>query len=347
MENSPTYHRYREPVYRSQTVVDTGLAALKRISWSAIFAGVLIAIVTQLVLSLLGFGIGLGTIDPVEEQNPVKGLGVGAAIWYVLTSLVALFAGGWVAGRLSSAPRSFDGFIHGVLTWCLVTLITFYMLSTAIGRIIGGATSLVSNVLSAAGQGVAQVAPELSNVTDNQQSLNLNNLRAEIEQLLRDTGKQSLQPNNQEQQVDRAQNRVSDAAERAAANPQRADDVAQNVLNQILRQGGNVMDAFDREAAVNVIVERTGKSRVEANQIVDRWISTYNQAVTEWNQTKQQAATQARQVADQAASSASTASILASLGLILGAAVAGYGAKMGTDSKDNDNTHDRPVEPTV
>jgi len=107
---------YAQPGYT------TGLINLKRISWSAIFAGVLVAIVVQMLLSLLGFGIGLGTIDAVEEKNPTAGLGIGSAIWYILSSLISLFAGSWVAGRLANAPRLFDGILHGVLTWCLVTL---------------------------------------------------------------------------------------------------------------------------------------------------------------------------------------------------------------------------------
>lgn len=108
---------------------------MKRISWSAVFAGVLVAIVTQMLLTLLGLGIGLSTIDPVTERNPTAGLGTGSAIWYIISSLLALFLGGWVAGRLASAPRLFDGIIHGVLTWCLVTLLTVYFLTTAIGGI--------------------------------------------------------------------------------------------------------------------------------------------------------------------------------------------------------------------
>ena len=38
----------------------------KRILWSAVFAGVLVAIVSQILLTLLGVGIGLGTIDATE-----------------------------------------------------------------------------------------------------------------------------------------------------------------------------------------------------------------------------------------------------------------------------------------
>jgi hypothetical protein len=95
----------------------------------SVFAGVLIAIVIQLALSLLGIGIGLSTVDPMTENNPVAGLGTGSAVWYALSSLIALFAGGWVAGRLAQTPRLFDGIIHGLLAWSLVTLLTFYFLT--------------------------------------------------------------------------------------------------------------------------------------------------------------------------------------------------------------------------
>ena len=66
----------------------------RRISWGAVFAGALLALITQLGLSLLGAGIGLSTIDPMEERNPLSGIGTGAVIWYALSTLVALYVGG-------------------------------------------------------------------------------------------------------------------------------------------------------------------------------------------------------------------------------------------------------------
>lgn len=62
--------------------VETPVGPLKRVSWGAVFARVVIAFVTMLALSLLGLAIGLGTIDPVEEQNPFAGLATGAAVWW-------------------------------------------------------------------------------------------------------------------------------------------------------------------------------------------------------------------------------------------------------------------------
>lgn len=44
-----------------------GLAAFKRISWGAVFAGLVVALVVQFILSLLGIGIGFGAMDPLQE----------------------------------------------------------------------------------------------------------------------------------------------------------------------------------------------------------------------------------------------------------------------------------------
>lgn len=140
----------------------------KRVSWGAIFAGVVIAFVTMLALSLLGVAIGLGTIDPVEEQNPLAGLGTGAAIWWALSMLAAIFVGGWVAGRLAGVPRKFEAGLHGAVTWALVTLLSVYFVTSSIGRLIGGATRLVAQGASLVGQGAAAAAPEIGQATGGQ-----------------------------------------------------------------------------------------------------------------------------------------------------------------------------------
>ncbi len=325
-----------------------GLAFTKRISWSAVFAGVLVAVVTQMLLTLLGIGIGLGTIDPVEEQNPVAGLGTGTAIWYMVSSLLSLFAGGWVAGRLASTPRLFDGVIHGVLTWSLVTLFTVYLLTTAVGRIIGGASSLVSGIVRTAGSGIAAAAPDLADQAQDQLrkngvDLDLGDLKNEINQLLRETGKPGLRPEALERQAERAGNQAQNAAGRAASNPQGADETADGIIDQFIKRGEGVADQIDRNAAVNVVMERTGKSRAEAGQVVDNWTKTYQQARVKFEETKREAEVKGRQTADDAASAASKGAIFGFFGLLIGVAAAGYGAKMGTDSKDDYNRLDRPV----
>ena len=72
-----------------------------RISWGAIFAGAIIVLATQLVLTLIGTAVGLATLNPATGQTPSgTTLGIGAGIWLVISSLVSLFLGGYIAGRL-------------------------------------------------------------------------------------------------------------------------------------------------------------------------------------------------------------------------------------------------------
>ena len=324
---------------------------MKRISWSAVFAGVLVAIVTQMLLTLLGLGIGLGTIDATEEANPTAGLGTGSAIWYIISSLVSLFLGGWVAGRLASAPRLFDGIIHGVLTWCLVTLLTIYFLTTTIGSIIGGAGRLVGGIVKTAGSAASAAGPGLGNMVQDQlkangidtKDIDLGDLQNEVSKILRQTGDPSLNPNALERKANGAVDQAKNTADRAASNPQAADDMASGLFSRLFKQGKSTIDQVDREDAVNVVMKRTGKSRAESEKTVDNWINTYKQAAVKFEQTKKDAEVKARQAADAAASGASKAAIYGFFGLLIGVAAAGYGAKMGTDSKDDYNSHDRAV----
>ena len=325
-----------------------GLTPAKRISWSAVFAGVLVAVVTQMLLTLLGIGVGLGSLDTVEERNPAAGLGIGTAIWYIVSSLLSLFAGGWVAGRLASTPRLFDGVIHGVLMWSLVILFTVYLLTTAVGRIIGGVSSLVSGIVSKAGSGIAAAAPGLADQAQDQLrkngvDLDLSDLKGEVNQLLRETGKPGLRPQALENQAERAGDQAQNAASRAASNPQGAGETADGVIDQFIKRGEGVADQIDRTAAVNVVMKRTGKSRAESEQVVDNWTKTYQQARVKFEQTKKEAEVKARQIADDVASAASKEGIFGFFGLLIGVAAAGYGAKAGTDSKDDYNRLDRPV----
>lgn len=329
------------PVATTKTAA--GLAAFKRISWGAVFAGVVIALTVQLCLSLLGLGIGMGTINPTEESNPFSGLGTGSLIWWVVSMLIALFAGGWVAGRLAGIPRTFDSVLHGVLTWSVFTLLSFYLLTTTIGRIVSGVGGVVGSTLSAAGQGIAAVAPEAASAIQgelNERGIDLNTIKNEARQLLRETGKDELQPENLEREARQAGQDVKAGASNAATNPQQAEASLNNAIDNLFARGSDVVREVDRSAAVNVVMERTGKSRAESEQIVDGWIQRYNQAKTQFNQAKTQAAAKARQTGKDVASAVSKAGIFAFIGLVLGAVAAGFGGKTG-------EPHDVAVNGTI
>jgi hypothetical protein len=113
-----------------------------RISWGAVFAGAIIALATQIVLALIGMAIGLATLNPATGDSPSgTALGTGAAIWLVISSLISLFIGGYIAARLAGR---FNGWLHGLVTWGTLTLLTLMLLTTAAGQLIGAASGLTN-----------------------------------------------------------------------------------------------------------------------------------------------------------------------------------------------------------
>jgi hypothetical protein len=150
---------------------------LNKVSIGAVLAGVVVALVTQLVLNLLGIGLGAATLDPgagAAENPSARGFSIGAAIWWTLSGIIASLAGGYAAGRLAGKPRESTAGWHGLTAWALTTLVIFYLLTSTVGSILGGTyrtlTSALGNVAQTAGgavQTAAQAAaPGLSRVTD-------------------------------------------------------------------------------------------------------------------------------------------------------------------------------------
>lgn len=315
------------------TPLTTALPFAKRISWGAVLAGAVLALVIQLSLSLLGLGIGLGTIDPLQEQNPMSGIGIGAGIWWLVSSLASMYVGATVASRLAGIPRRTDGLLHGLLTWAVVTLLTFYLLTTAVGRIIGGVTGVAGRALSGMGKGVAAVAPEAGEAIKGElkeRGIDTNDLKREARELLRQTGKAELNPDKLERDAKAAGRDAQAEAGQSAANPQAADDNFDELIDRLTSKAENIGDAADRDAAVNVVMKRTGKSRAESEQVVDNWIATAKKARAKFEEGKVKAEAAAREAGDKAAEGLSKAALLAALGLGLSAAIAAYGGRRAT-----------------
>ena len=60
---------------------DARTIMINQVSWGAVLAGVVMALVTQLVLNMLGIGIGAATLDPATGDNPsATSLSIGAGV---------------------------------------------------------------------------------------------------------------------------------------------------------------------------------------------------------------------------------------------------------------------------
>ncbi|KXU94755.1 hypothetical protein CR51_26260 [Caballeronia megalochromosomata] len=114
----------------------TTAGGLPRLSWGLIIAGVILSMIVYLIMSALGTAIGASLLAPLSKPDPLHGFGFGSGVWVIATTVLAVFVGSYFAGRC--APLL--GWLHGLLSWAVMTLLIVY-----------GMTSLITGAVSTAG----------------------------------------------------------------------------------------------------------------------------------------------------------------------------------------------------
>jgi len=307
----------------------SAIGFISRLSWSAIIAGVFIAIAVQLLLSFLGLGIGFGSINPLDEAKPFSGLGTGALIWWIVTMLISVFTGGWVAGWFSNHVQKADLILHGLLTWCLLTFLNMYLITSSVGKIVGGVGTVITKGFSLAGEGIKAAAPEAGDLIKDQLGVDGNTfgkMKKEAELLLKQTEKKELQPKVLNKKLDQASNQGESTGKAVLENPQEAQQKIDDLFSKLFSQNDSTFSAVDQEALVNIVKNRTGKSQAESQQIVENWVSTLKTAKAKIKEVKAEAEQKARKIGDEMASALSKFAILSFIGMVLGAVIASFGA---------------------
>jgi len=116
------------------------------IAWGAVVAGGLVALAVHLVLAILALGLGLGAVDVVSGSEAESGAITGAmGVWWTASALLSFFLGGWAAGRIAGGPFAPAGVFLGVLVWALVTVASFYLVTTTVSTVLGGPLAVATD----------------------------------------------------------------------------------------------------------------------------------------------------------------------------------------------------------
>jgi hypothetical protein len=237
-----------------------------------VLAGVAIAIVVQVLLAILGGALGLAFVDPTESNNPELGtITIIATIWWVLSGILAAWAGGVTAGRLSGRPGTTSAAWHGLVAWAATTLVIFYLITTAIGGVVGGAFGALGGVASTAADAAANVVPAVAESADPFSRFETN--------------------------IDDAIGVNDPAAARSA--------LTAMVSDAFTAEGDAAGPAMDR--AVDAFARATGTSPDEARAQLTAWQEEYQEAVA----TAEAEAREAADAARKAASAAGLVSVIA------------------------------------
>jgi hypothetical protein len=275
------------PAYPSE---DLRTVLINRVAWGAVMAGVVVALITQIVLNMLGIGIGAATLDPMTGDNPdVRSFSIGAAAWWTVSGVIAAFCGGYVAGRLSGKPKEGTAGWHGLTSWALTMLIVFAFFGSAVSTVAGGAMRVVGGTAEGVGRTVSTAAQTAAPALQGKDPF------AAVEQQVRE----SVGGND----------------------PGALRDAAVTAMRAALTGDPSQAQAA-REKAAETLARAQNISIDEALSRVAQYEQQYRQAV---DQAKQSAT----QAADTAAKVTSRGALLGVLALVLGALASWFGGRAG------------------
>lgn len=325
------------------------------VSWGAIIAGAVCALALQIVFALLTAGMGLSSASEGE------GVSWGAGIFFAITAIASMFAGGSIAGRLAGHSTLPTATLHGIVVWALVMIGVVWMGVSVTGAALRGATQVVqttgSTVASvaggaagAAGSALSAVAPDAEQFDEiSLDSLLPPSVEADLRQM---TGNADLTPDAIAEQGREIMGAVIDREDL-----ENARDIAIGAGRQMLRAPGDAKAIFDAAATEmtapdgplgeqqfdelqGALATRYGISPQQSEEIANRWRGefvqardaavqgyreAYDQAAQAVNDAAEAATEAAKRAADAAASVAWWSAIGGFLGLLAAAAGAAFG----------------------
>lgn len=126
-----------------------------RFCWGSVLAGLVAAMATMLVLTVLGLAVGLSSVDAGDRPSS---FGIGAGIWGAVSGLISFFVGGWMASWSRADRGEGNGVLQGALTWMLGIVLLTYVLAGGVGTLAKTAGSAAATGVQAAGASAGAVA---------------------------------------------------------------------------------------------------------------------------------------------------------------------------------------------
>ncbi|KPQ32706.1 MAG: hypothetical protein HLUCCA11_20755 [Phormidesmis priestleyi Ana] len=123
------------------------------VRWGPIFAGIVVSIVSQLLLSALGAVVG----GFAAGEASARTIGTSLGIWAVISLLISLFLGGLTMASSCGPMNSKTSMLNGTIMWATTLVISGWLLATGVSGTFGIAASAAGNALAGAPGAVEQV----------------------------------------------------------------------------------------------------------------------------------------------------------------------------------------------
>jgi len=118
----------------------------KRSLATAILSGALVTVATHVMLDLLGAGIGLGFLPKGDSTSRIpQAIAMGAGVWWLVVTIIAVGTGAFVAGRLWPTNRRGVAATTGIAAWATSSFIWLAAMTTVLGGTLAGAFGVMND----------------------------------------------------------------------------------------------------------------------------------------------------------------------------------------------------------
>lgn len=140
-----------------------------RVRWGPIFAGIVTALATQLVLSAIGAAIGANSIAGSGAPRSNAGdVGTAVGIWSIISLFISLLIGGWMASRSSGPLNRNTALLNGAILWATTLALSSWLLANGVSGAFGILASNAGEIVNQAQQGGANLPNNTPNISAQQ-----------------------------------------------------------------------------------------------------------------------------------------------------------------------------------
>jgi hypothetical protein len=299
MQNTPVAIDCSNP-----TGVPFGTSNLR---WGAIFAGATAALAIQIVLMMLGAGLGLAMFSPTTSDHAIASFGTGAAVIQGITAVLSLWAGGWVAGRFMRKVGEGSGRLYGFMVWAVATITVVVMLSTGAGWALGSLGKAVGGGFTMAGKPAVDGIAEMAKTTLDKNLALFGSFTEE--------------------------GMSTPSVGKSPADNLRAKRNLTYSVSKLFTSEASEM-AANKQTVIALLLQNQGFPEADATRMVDGWVSYYQVVKADSAAAMLALEKKTKEAAEQSANVLATLSLCYFAAFVLGALAASYGGTHGARYAD-------------
>lgn len=279
------------------------------LSWGAVLAGAVAALGVHILLTLLGVGIGVQIINPAQNDDLLASFSTTSGVVWSVSALIALWIGGWVAGRTMRALDRNVGWIHGFVVWSLATVVMALFLSTTAGLAVSGVARAAGSAAKAVAEPLGQAAGKAGSAVADQATEGSGQLLAGFVAEVVPAAGEGAAP---------------DQIARAARSTR---EVTWALFNYFSQDAQN-RSPESRERLLGAL-QAAGLPRDQAEQRMNEWTQFYDRTQQDLAQMAQRAQQEAKEAAEAASDVTTKAAVWTFIAFVIGAVAASLGGHAG------------------